>query len=470
MHNSVKIIVTVCVPMLLMWAGCKAPQKVYTSADNKLPDTYQGSTDTTVPVLRKDFFKDPNLATLIDEAMRNNFDVLIAQQRIAMASSNVLMSKSPLLPTVGINTFGSNIKYGRHTMDGAGNATTPEVPGPLVPSYMIGVSSQWEVDMWGKLRNKKKAAQLRYIATEMGRNLVVTSMLSEIAYRYYELVSLEDEMNIINRNIKLQETALDIINIQKEAGRATELATKQFEALVTNTKSLKFEVKQQMIKLENELNFLAGRYQSPIARGKSIFDAPLPVVVKTGIPTALLQHRPDIMQAELELTATKADVAAARAAYLPSFSITAHAGYNTYHPELIFDPVSTAFGLIGTLTGPLLNRRNINASHAMAIAENKAAYYSYSKTTMNAIYEVQTTMSSIENLEAKYALNEQEAKTLEDATKIANELYLAGYANYLEVVTAQGNAIAAELKAVKTKKELLFSTVNLYRALGGGWE
>lgn len=470
MQNSIKKLVLIYIPVLLIWAGCKTPQKVFTSADNTLPDTYRGNTDTTIPVLRKDFFKDPNLAALIDEAMHNNFDVLLAQQRVAIANSNVLMSKGPLLPTVGINTFGSNIKYGRHTMDGAGNATTPEVPGPLVPSYMIGVSSQWEIDIWGKLRNKKRAAQMRYLATQMGKNLVVTSMLSEIAYRYYELVSLEDEMNIIDRNIKLQETALDIINVQKQAGRATELATKQFEALLTNTKSLKFEVKQQMTKLENELNFLAGRYQTPIPRGKSIFDAPLPVVVKTGIPTALLQQRPDIMQAELELSATKADVAAARAAYLPSFSITAHAGYNTYHPELMFDPVSTAFGLVGTLAGPLLNRRTVNANHALAIAENKAAYYAYSKTTMNAIYEVQTTMSSIENLEAKYALNEQEAKALEDATKIANELYLAGYANYLEVVTAQGNAIAAELKAVKTKKELLFSTVNLYRALGGGWQ
>jgi outer membrane protein, multidrug efflux system len=456
----------------LSWSACKAPEKIYSSADAKVPEKYDRQYDTSEVEIAnwRLFFKDTNLVALMNTALENNFDLLTAQQKVEIAGNNLMRSKGRQSPSLGINTFGSNTKYGRHTMDGAGNATTPEVPSPIVPSYMLGVSSSWEADIWGKLRNEKRAAQMRFLSTKMGRNLVVTSLLSEIAYQYYELISLDLELNVIERNIKLQEAALEVVRVQKLAGRATELAVKQFLAQLLHTQSLEAQTKQEIVRVSNEINFLTGRYADDIKRDTSIFKQPLPQIAKTGVPAAILTSRPDIIQAEMELKATKCDIDAARAAFLPSLTISAHAGYNTYHPELLFDPVSMAFGFIGTLSGPLINRKFFKANYATAIATNKEAYYQYSKSVMGAVYEVKTNLKKIDNLQKQYSLNEREAATLTEAIDIAKDLYIAGYANYMEVITAQKNAVDASLKVVKTRKDLYVGAVDLYRALGGGWQ
>lgn len=469
MKSKYKLGLTVLCMGLGMGA-CRLPRPLQAEKLD-LPMTFSGKPDSAAaPLPWKSFFADTLLTSLLSNAVKNNFDVLMAEQKVQAAQSELLMRKAMLAPNVGLGTYGSNLRYGRHTMDGEGNATTPGVPQPIVPTYMLGVSSGWEIDLWGKLHKRKKAAQLRYLSSAMGRNLVITSLLSEIAYRYYELVCLDSRLEIIQRNIELQETAVEIMNVQKSAGRVTELAVKQFQAQLIHTRSMKYRALQDMARIENEIRYLSGTYNDkPVLRTSFSIPSDLSVV-SAGVPSALLLNRPDLIQAELELKASRADVAAARKAFLPSVNITAHLGLASFYPGTLFQPEALAFGLVGSLAGPLINRKQVKGEYGVALAQSNIAYYDYAKKTMAAVYEVKTTLNGIENLERQYALNKEEATALTEAISIAKDLYLAGYANYLEVITAQKSAVEAELNMVDTRKDLLFSKVNLYRTLGGGWQ
>lgn len=469
MKNTSKLVILILF-LGLAAASCRLPRPLQKEKPS-LPVTFDGTTGTSTALLPwNEFFSDTYLTQLLQSAVSNNFDMRLAEQRVEAARSELLMRKALLSPSVGINTFGSNIRYGRHTMDGEGNATTPGVPQPIVPTYMLGISSGWEIDLWGKLHKRKKAAQLRFLSSAMGRNLVLTSLLSEIAYRYYELICLDARLEIIQRNIALQETAVEIMNVQKSAGRVTELAVKQFQAQLIHTRSMKFATLQDVVRIENEIRYLSGTYdEKPILR-TSFSIQPNPSFSSSGIPSGLLLNRPDLIQAELELEASHADVEAARKAFLPSVNISANLGLNSFYPGTLFEPAALAYGLVGSLAGPLVNRKQVKGEYGLALAQSNAAYYEYAKKTMAAVYEVKTTLNGIDNLQKQYDLNKEEADALTEAIGIAKDLYLAGYANYLEVITAQKSAVEAELNMVDTRKSLLFSKVNLYRALGGGWQ
>jgi outer membrane protein TolC len=260
-----------------------------------------------------------------------------------------------------------------------------------------------------------------------------------------------------------------MVRHQKEAGRANELAVKQFAAQLMRTQAMEYAARQRIKATENYLLTVTGQWGDSVKRDTSIFTPVTNSMVKQGVPARLLANRPDIMRAELDLKATGADVAAAKAAFLPSLTISTNVGYNTYHPELMFDPVSATAGLLATLAGPLLNRRSVKAAYGQAKAENKEAWYRYGQQVLTACNEVRTRMSDISNVEKEYRLQEQSTAELREAVVISKDLYKAGYANYLEVVTAQQNVLDAELRLIETRKRLHLANINLYRALGGGW-
>ena len=464
-------LILACLLLAITFSACVTTPKTYNRSDIAMPNSYKGRQDSNslVKLKPEQFFVDKELVNLIDTALVNNADLKIALQRVEAARANLLMSKGSLYPSLDVNASAGVNKYGKYTMNGLGNEQTNGIPSPVTPDYLLGFNSSWEVDIWGKIRNRKVAAQNRFLATEAGRNYMVTSLLSEVAYRYYSLASLNEELKIIRDNIKLQEQALEVVKLQKEGGRATSLAVKQFEAQVMKTRSMEYEVKQDITTNENELNFLLGRYPQTINLGIAPFNPDFFNTPGNGIPTDLLQNRPDIVAAELELSASRADVAAAKAAFLPSVNIMASAGYNSFNTSMLFNPASFAYGVLGGITGPVFNKNVIKANYNVMLANHKGAYYQYGKTVMNAVYEVISSVETMENLKAQYQLAGQQAASLNDAVSIANDLYMAGYANYLEVITAQKNALEAELDVVKARKKILFSRINLYRSLGGGW-
>ncbi len=462
----------------MVYASCKTTAPVLSTDSKGLPRSFNTTSDSssnTADIKWKDFFSDKNLIALIDTALKNNLDVLSTLQDIEIAKSDVRFRKGLLFPNVTAGAGAGVEKVGRYTSAGAGDASTDMTPGKRVPDnlgdFYLGLNTTWEVDVWGKLRNAKKAAFSRYLASVEGKNFVVTNLVAEIANTYYELLSQDSELKYIRQTIQLQKNALEIVRIQKDAALVTELAVKQFEAEVYNSQSMEYDIQQQVTESENKLNFLLGRYPQPIIRDTAVFQDQLPVLVKAGVPSQLLKNRPDIKQAELELYATKCDVKAARAEFYPSFGITGGLGFNAFKPSFLFvSPESIIYSIAGDLVAPLINRSAIRAEFNRAKAYQLKAMYDYQKAILNGYVEVSNEMSNINNLQQAY---DQKAKAVDALTKaidISNDLFKSGKANYFEVLMTQREALDSKLELIEAKKHQFNAVTNIYKALGGGWK
>jgi outer membrane protein, multidrug efflux system len=463
--------------VLILCFGCKTSPNKITIDQKKIPTSYSQKSDSinSADIKWKDFFLDKNLVVLIDTALANNFDILMTLQKIEVARNDLRLSKGALLPTVNANFSYLQRKFGYYTMDDAGNRVTEIRPGQLIPThlpdYLVGLQANWEIDIWGKLRNKKKAAFTRYLSSVEGVNLVKTNFIAEIANTYYDLVALDVELDIIDSTIKIQENVLEIYKVQKQAGVANELAIKQFEAQVLNAKSLAYELLQKIKENENKLNFLLGRFPQTITRDKLSFNTQFAPIIKAGLPSHLLKNRPDIKKSEFDLLASKMNVKAAKAAFYPSFVITGNAGFQSFNTEFLFStPQSIAYGVLGNLTAPLINRSAIKAQFNNAKAYQLEALFQYQKTILNAYIEVANELSNIHNLENIYVLKSKEVAMLDTSIDIASDLFKSGRANYYEVLMTQRTALQSKLELIATKKRQYNSSVNVYKALGGGWQ
>lgn len=456
--------------------GCKVPASIQRTENRSVPAAYSNSSDTTntATIRWRDFFTDPYLAGLIDTALKNNQELMITLQEIEIARNEVRMRKGQILPTVGARLGAGVEKVGRYTSQGAGDATTEiepgrEMPDPL-PDFTAALYANWEVDIWKKLRNAKKAAVSRYLSTIEGKNFVLTNLIGEVADAYYELIALDNQLVIVRQNIELQKNALEIVKVQKEAARATELAVQKFRAEVLSSQSMEFDIQQKITETENRINFLLGRYPQTIARDKNSFLRIMPATISSGIPSQLLANRPDIKQAELELAAAKLDVKVARAEFYPSFGISAVVGFQAFNPSyLVKLPESLLYSLVGDLAGPLINRNAIKAEFNTANARQVQAMYNYERTILNAYLEVANQLSKIDNLQKSYGVKSQQVDALTRSIDISNDLFKSARADYLEVLMTQRDALEARLELVETKKEQLNAVVHVYRDLGGGW-
>ncbi len=462
--------------MIIMISSCKSMRIAKDEPARPMPATYAGGADSANGALVnwRRFFDDRHLADLVDTALAHNWDMRIALQRINIYRADVLLNRGAMKPYVrGIAGAGVN-RYGLYTMDGAGNSTTPIYDGRIVPedlqTYQVGIQASWEADVWGKLRNRKKAALNRLLASMEGRSVVITNLVSDVAGEYYELMALDNQMDIINETIKLQEDALEIVKVQKQAAMATELGVEQFEAQLLSLKAMRAETTQRITEAESRINMLLGRYPQTIERDKKVMSLPLPARVRTGVPYALLQNRPDIRQAEAELAATKADVKAARAAFYPSLNITGGVGLSAFLPKLLFTtPQSLAYNLFAGLTGPLFNRSAIQAEFDRSNALQQEALANYQRSVTRGYTEVYVQLNKITNLQQVYDLKTAQVATLTRSINTSSELFKTGRSSYLEVLIAQQNTLRARLELVDSKKDMFRSTVNIYRSLGGGW-
>ncbi len=339
-----------------------------------------------------------------------------------------------------------------------------------MPDYTGALFANWEVDIWNKLHNAKKAAVTRYLSTVEGRNFVVTNLVTEVANSYYELIALDNQLEIVRQNIGLQNSALEIVKVQKDAARVTELAVQKFQADVYNSRSLEYNILQRIKETENRINFLLARYPQPIPRNKSNFADQLPAFVKSGVPSQLLANRPDIKKAELDLEAAKLDVKVARAEFYPSLDISAALGLQAFKPSyLVKFPESLLYSVAGDLAAPLINRNAIKAEFFNANARQLQAMYNYERSILNAYLEVSTQLSNIDNLGKRYDLKSKQVETLTNSIEISNNLFSSARADYLEVLMTQRDALESKLELIETKKEQMIAVVNIYRDLGGGW-
>lgn len=470
-HTSLLLRLTIYFFILLAFvSSCKVAEAPDMPDTPELPDDFLVSDDSLSAgdVVWNEYFNDTYLVQLIDTALKNNFDLKTAVQRIEIARVQYKLREGIMLPSVDarLRVRSGNLydNLFRGTIYGDRNVITQ------TQNHFLGFVSTWEADLWGKLKNRKKAAYARFMASDKARQLVITSLVSEVARMYYELLGLDKELDIIQKNIEFQQIALELIEIQKIGGRATELAVQQFEAQLLKTKSLMYEKQQRINEVENQLNLLLGRYPQPIARGESILEQNLPDMLSAGLPSDLLLRRPDIRQAELELIAMEADVEAARAEFLPSLTLTPYLGFHTRSMPSIFQtPESLVLGLLGGITAPIFQQNQIQGQYDQTVAENLTAYYDYQQKIQTAYQEVLTNMQRLDNLQNAYELRVQETEVLLNAVNTSNDLFAAGYATYLEVITAQERVLEAELSKTTTRKEIFLTLVDLYRSLGGGW-
>ncbi len=482
MENSKTKNIITAIALSLVLASCKAPMATVIKDEVKenIPQNFnqeepQDGNNNSGTTPWRQFFTDPNLVSLIETALKNNQELLITLQEIQIAKSGVLAKKGRLTPTVSAGIGAGLKKSGRYTSEGAGDATTEIEPGKEMPdplgNFEAGLNASWEIDIWKKLRTEKESAVAHYLSTVEGKNFVLSNLIEEVADNYYELLALDNQLDIIQQYIKLQQRALEISKIQKEAAAATELAVKKFEAELAKSKAAEYTIRQQITEKENEINALLGRYPQPIVRAKENFMSTIPPTVYTGIPSQLLANRPDIKQAELELKASKLDVEAARKEFYPSLEISATLGLEAFKPSyLVKMPESIAYNLAGELAGPLINKSAIKANFQTADAKQVQALYEYDKTILNAYLDVANLMSKVKNIDQYYQLKSQETKALDQSIDIANQLFRNSRADYLEVLLNQRDALDAKMELIEAKQKQLSTVVDIYKSLGGGWK
>jgi multidrug efflux system outer membrane protein len=461
--------------LILFAGGCKIPGSSFRKENTTVPSVYNQIADSgnIAKTNWRNYFNDKNLTALIDTALKNNQELNITLQEIEISRNEIRARKGEYLPFAGLNAGAGVEKAGRYTRNGAIERNIDIEPGIAFPEplhdYMIGAYSSWELDVWGRMRNARKAAVARYLASVEGRNFMVTNLISEIAVSYYELMGLDNQLAIVRRNINIQTDALQTVKQMKEAAKVSQLAVNRFEAQLFNTKTRQYDLLQQVIETENRINFLTGRYPQPIARDSAtFFEAGLDSIY-AGIPAELLFNRPDIRQAERELEASHLDVESARANFYPSFNLRFGLGFQSFKPVYLFKPESMLYTLAGELAAPLINRNAIKAAYRSSNAKQIQSVYNYERTILNGYIEVVNQLAKISNSNNSYQAKEQEVNILTHSVGISNNLFRSARADYVEVLLTQREALDSRIELIDIKVEQLKAKVNVYKALGGGW-
>ncbi|MBO0590342.1 TolC family protein [Cellulophaga sp. E16_2] len=461
----------------LMTVYACVPTRTVREENKSVPEQYANQSSDTVNTAKmkwKEFFSDPYLVSLIDTALVHNQELNIMLQRVDMSKNEIKARKGEYLPFV--NYFGGAEveKVGEYTRNGAVEKNLDiregeEFPEPLT-NYSFGLTASWEIDVWKKLRNAKKSAVFEYLSTVEGKNFMVTTIVSEIANSYYELLAVDSQLAIIDQNLEIQENALKMVKLQKQAARATELAVKKFEAEVLKNKSHRFELKQQIVEMENKINFLVGRTPQKVARNSEDFIKGSVDAMYAGVPSQLLLNRTDVRQAELELEAAKLNISVAKANFYPSFDITASVGLEAFKPKYLnTTPESLLYSVVGDVVGPLINRNAIKAAYKNANDKQIQAVFEYEKAILNAYIEVSNELSNIDNLKKSFDLKVGQVDALTESIDISIRLFQSARADYMEVLLTQRDALEATIELIETKKDQMIAQTAMYKALGGGW-
>ncbi len=463
--------------MGLIVQSCGIPEMATKHPDTQLPAQFkQGLLEqtNTATVKWKEFFDDPYLLGLISTAISNNKEVNIMMQRISVAENEIQAKRGAYLPFVNFGSSAGGDKTAKYTRAGAVEDGLKLANGQSFPAvlgdFQFGLFATWELDIWGKLRNAAQVAVFEYMASTEGKNFLVTNLVAEVAHAYYELLALDNQLDNLEQNIAIQQNGLEMIKQLQFYARTTSLAVKRYQAEVAKNQSRKYEIKQQITVIENRINNLLGRTPQPIQRASATFMEIKPKMLAVGIPSQLLQNRPDIRKAELELSAADLNIAVAKAEFYPSFGIKAGVGFSAFALKyLINTPESLAAMVAGELVAPLVNRNAIMAEYKNANAKQIQAAYEYEKTIINAYTEVLNQVSNIDNLNKNYQLKRKQVDSLVQSIEVANQLFKSARADYLEVLLTQRDALEAKRELIETKQKQMSAMVDLYKALGGGW-
>ena len=471
MRTTIKYITVALI--MFSAASCKMFKEPLRVENRKVPASFRTSVDTvnSARIAWRNYFTDTNLVKLIDTALANNQELNITMQEINIARNEVKARKGEYLPFGGLQLGGGPDKSGRHTWDGQSEEAWKEADSKpkYVGDFAISAVFSWELDIWSKLRNAKRAAAARYLGSIEGKNFMVTNLVSEIANSYYELLALDNQLDIINQNIKIQQDALQMTRQLKENAKVSQLAVNRFEAQLLNTQNRQYEIQQQIVETENKINFLTGRFPQPITRNTASFNTIVFDSIRDGVPSQLLENRPDIRKAEQELVASKLDIKTAKAAFFPNIRLSASVGFQAFNPAVWFNPASLIYSVFGDLMAPLINRNANVAAYKSARAKQIQAVYGFEKAVLNAHIEVVNQLSGIEKYTNSYNTKANEVNILTQSITVSDNLFKSARADYMEVLLTQREALETRMELIEIKKKQLAAEINVYKALGGGW-
>ncbi|MDR1742584.1 MAG: TolC family protein [Dysgonamonadaceae bacterium] len=445
-------------------SSCQVTNK-YKSPDIDAENLYRDitATDTTTiaDIPWREYYSEPFLANLIDEALKNNVDMLIAESGIRQAEANLKQAQLAYFP--GISLTGTLTHVSTSDANAALNhsSVTPR----------IGIGATWEADIWGKLNRRSRAQYAQFLRSKSYRDLIRASLIANVATSYYSLLALDEKLNITRETAALLEKNVETMQALKDAGRQNSAAVEQSRSLMLSAKISVFDIEYAIRELENSLCVLLGRKPGAIERG-SLDVQPAPMEIRTGVPMQMLVRRPDVRQAELAFRSAFELTNAAQAGFYPSITLNAGSfiGYTKTGFSNLFSVENLVANVIGGLTQPLFAQGQLRANLKIARENQLQALLEFQNTVLNAGSEVSNIMYRFESLEEKAVLRSAQIVSTKKAAEDTEELLKADEAIYTEVLSAQQNYLSARLNEVNDKLEQLQCVVNLYRALGGGEE
>jgi multidrug efflux system outer membrane protein len=433
----------------------------YKRPEIKMPSEHRGSLDTTDKRSLADLpwwevFNDPNLKTLIEEALVNNFDLKIATARVEQVRELARIKRADYYPQVNYSAMDN---YGR-------NVPNYGLPAGTHSNAFTGnVQMQWELDVWGRVRRSSESARAQYFASIEARRDISLILITEVAKAYFELIELDSELEIAKRTTESFKGTYDMFTKRYKRGVSSLLESSRAGASLAQTAANIPDIEVRIFEKENQINYLLGRAPGPIPRGKGLSEQYLVPETPAGIPSTLLQRRPDIRKSEQLLISANADIGLAKANFFPQFSLTGLLG--TSSPDLRTFSSSWAVG--GSMLGPLFQAGKISANYQASKYAYEQAKTEYEKTVINALREVADALNLQEKLIEEREQQARAVKHLQKATKLSSHRYSKGLSNYFEVLDAQQQLLSAEYNLSKTEKDRLLAVVQLFKALGGGW-
>ncbi len=406
-------------------------------------------------------FNDPVLNQLMAEALANNKNVKIAAANVAQAAGILMTTRSALFPQVSYTGTAARQRVSQN------EAISAPSQNPFNSLQVLGGAS-WEIDLWGRIRRLTEAAQANLLATDEARRGVILSLVAECASSYIQLRALDEQLTISKRTLKTYQDSVNLFELQHKYGQVSQMtveqARSQYETAAATIPQIEFQIAQT----ESALSILLGRNPGPIPRGRTLAELTMPTV-PAGLPSQLLERRPDLLQAEQNLIAANAQIGAAKALYYPTISLTGAFGMSSNDLSNLFKGPSNTWSYGGSIIGPIFTGGNIRGQVKQAEAAQQAALFAYEQTIQSAFADAENALVSRQSLEAQLTAEQKRVVAYKAYTRLAWLQYNGGYAPYLNVLYAETQLFPAELSAAQTQAATFISLVNIYKAMGGGW-
>ncbi|HXB94126.1 MAG TPA: efflux RND transporter permease subunit, partial [Puia sp.] len=469
--RPVRAVTAVLLLFALGLGSCKVSKDVATPSA-PVPEAFRSSqrqdTASVADLSWRNFFADADLQRLIDSAIARNYDMQIALQNIRSAQLVLRQSKLGYLPDFTLQVTGAYSRPSDNSLNGI--SAKSFLGTDHIDDYNANVGLSWEADIWGKIRNQQSRSLAQYLQSAEARKALQTSIVSDVANGYYNLLMLDAQLDIARANLALNDSTLRIIRLQFNAGDVTALGVQQAEAQELAAAGLIPQLQQNVLMQENALSILTGSLPGTIARGRRLEEVPVRDSLSAGVPAGLVSRRPDVRSSELALTVANANVGITKAQLYPTLTITAQGGLNTFTASNWFNIPGSLFGLVGGgLTQPLFQRRQLKTQYELAKVDREKTVIQFRQSVLVAVGEVSDALAAMLKLKEQRVVAASRVDTLRQAIVNANSLFRNGMANYLEVITAQSNVLQSELELATIKKGQLSAEVELYRSLGGGW-